>query len=44
MKDYTQWFKEQEASKANETLRPGGARAADDLFGVDGSFRQLSID
>lgn len=44
MRDYTQWFKDQEASKANESLRPGGARAADDLFGVDGSFRQLSID
>jgi hypothetical protein len=44
LKDYTQYFKDQENSKANETLRPGGARAADDLFGVDGSFRQLSID
>jgi hypothetical protein len=44
MKDYTQWFKDQEAYKANETLRPGGARAADDLFGMDGTFRQLSID
>lgn len=44
MKEYTQWFKEQENSKANESLRPGGARAADDLFGMDGTFRQLSID
>lgn len=44
MKEYTQWFSEQENSKANETLRPGGARAADDLFGMDGTFRQLSID
>lgn len=44
MKEYTQWFKEQENSKANESLRPGGARAVDDLFGMDGTFRQLSID
>lgn len=44
MKEYTAWFKEQETSKANESLRPGGARAADDLFGMDGTFRQLSID
>lgn len=44
MKEYTQWFKEQDNSKANESLRPGGARAADDLFGMDGTFRQLSID
>lgn len=44
MKEYTQWFAEQENSKANESLRPGGARAADDLFGMDGTFRQLSID
>lgn len=44
MKEYTQYFKDQEASKANESLRPGGARAADDLFGMDGTFRQLSID
>lgn len=44
MKEYGQWFKDQEASKANESLRPGGARGETDLFGVDGSFRQLSID
>lgn len=44
IKEFTPWFKEQENSKANETLRPGGARAADDLFGMDGTFRQLSID
>lgn len=44
MKEYTAWFKEQEVSKANESLRPGGARAADDLFGMDGTFRQLAID
>lgn len=44
LKENTQWFKEQESSKANESLRPGGARNPDDLFGMDGTFRQLSID
>uniref|UniRef100_A0A336MFQ7 CSON014692 protein n=1 Tax=Culicoides sonorensis TaxID=179676 RepID=A0A336MFQ7_CULSO len=44
LKDYTPWFKEQEASKADETLRPGGSRSADDLFGMDGTFRKLTID
>jgi len=44
MKEFSQWFKDQENSKANESLRPGGARAVDDLFGMDGTFRQLSID
>lgn len=44
LKENTQWFKEQENSKANEALRPGGARNPDDLFGMDGTFRQLSID
>lgn len=44
LKDYTPWFKEQEASKADESLRPGGSRSADDLFGMDGTFRKLTID
>jgi hypothetical protein len=42
--DYNGYFKEQEASKANESLRPGSPRTADDLFGVDGTFRKLAID
>jgi len=44
LKEYTAWFKEQEASKADESLRPGGSRSADDLFGMDGTFRKLTID
>lgn len=42
--EYTTWFKEQEKSKANEALRPGSPKTADDLFGMDGTFRKLSID
>lgn len=44
LKEYTPWFKSQENSKANESLRPGSPKTADDLFGMEGSFRQLSID
>ncbi|XP_055382855.1 alpha-tocopherol transfer protein-like [Condylostylus longicornis] len=42
--DYTEWFAEQENSKANESLRPGAPKTSDDLFGMEGTFRQLSID
>lgn len=42
--DYTPWFKAQENIKADESKRPGKPTNYDDLFGVDGSFKQLSID
>ncbi|XP_063368553.1 alpha-tocopherol transfer protein-like [Cydia amplana] len=42
--EYTPWFKAQESVKANEALRPGRPTNYDELFGIDGSFRQLSID
>ncbi|XP_075147014.1 alpha-tocopherol transfer protein-like [Haematobia irritans] len=41
---YTPWFKEQESKKANEALRPGSPKTSDDLFGMEGTFRQLNID
>lgn len=44
MADYAPWFKEQNKSKANESLRPGSPKTADDLFGMDGTFRKLAID
>lgn len=44
IRTYTPWFKEQEKSKANEALRPGAPKTADDLFGMDGTFRKLTID
>lgn len=44
LEEYSAWFKEQEKSKANETLRPGSPKTADDLFGMDGTFRKLTID
>ncbi|XP_013184161.2 alpha-tocopherol transfer protein-like [Amyelois transitella] len=44
LEEYGDWFKEQESIKANEALRPGKPTNYDELFGIDGSFRQLSID
>ncbi|XP_015126098.1 alpha-tocopherol transfer protein-like [Diachasma alloeum] len=44
LEDYRPWFKEQETVKSNEALRLGKPKTQDDLFGIDGSFRQLSFD
>ncbi|XP_046683964.1 alpha-tocopherol transfer protein-like isoform X1 [Homalodisca vitripennis] len=41
---YQDWFKEQETIKADESKRPGKPKTHDDLFGMEGSFKQLSID
>ncbi|XP_046417873.1 alpha-tocopherol transfer protein-like isoform X1 [Neodiprion fabricii] len=44
LEDYGPWFAAQETIKTNEALRPGKPKTQDDLFGLDGSFRQLVID
>lgn len=44
LEEYGPWFAEQESVKANEALRPDKPKTQDDLFGIDGSFRQLTID
>ncbi|XP_069691387.1 retinol-binding protein pinta-like [Periplaneta americana] len=39
------WFLENEKYKSDEKKRPGGRpKTQEDLFGVDGSFRQLNVD
>ncbi|XP_059049311.1 alpha-tocopherol transfer protein-like [Achroia grisella] len=42
--EYKDWFLAEESVIANEALRPGTPTNYDELFGIDGSFRQLSID
>jgi len=44
MEEYRDWFKEQESVKTDESKRPGKPKTHDDLFGLEGSFRQLVID
>uniref|UniRef100_A0AAR5Q4E5 CRAL-TRIO domain-containing protein n=1 Tax=Dendroctonus ponderosae TaxID=77166 RepID=A0AAR5Q4E5_DENPD len=44
LEEYGPWFRAQEDLKADESKRPGKPTNYDDLFGIDGSFRQLSID
>lgn len=44
LEEYKDWFAESETIKANEALRPGKPTNYDELFGIDGSFRQLVID
>lgn len=44
LEEYAPWFKSQEDVKADESKRPGKPTNYDDLFGLDGSFRQLKID
>ncbi|XP_005190332.1 alpha-tocopherol transfer protein-like [Musca domestica] len=41
--DYTPWFKEQESKKSNESLRLGSPKTSDNLFDMEGTFRQLNI-
>ncbi|XP_014259292.1 alpha-tocopherol transfer protein-like [Cimex lectularius] len=41
---YKDWFISQEKVKADESKRPGKPKTYDDLFGMEGSFKQLTID
>lgn len=41
VKEYEQWFKDEENYGTDEKKRPGRPKNAEALFGIEGSFRQL---
>lgn len=44
VESYRDWFLEDEKYKTDESKRPGTPRSVNNVFGMEGSFRQLSVD
>jgi len=44
MKSHKDWVRNQSKYKSNESKRPGSQRSYADVFGMEGSFRQLEFD
>lgn len=41
---YKDWFLEDDKYRSNENKRIGKLKVFDEVFGTDGSFRQLNVD
>lgn len=44
MEDHAEWFKEDSKYVSNESKRIGKPKTANDVFGIEGSFRKLNVD
>ncbi|XP_049964366.1 alpha-tocopherol transfer protein-like [Schistocerca serialis cubense] len=44
LKEHREWFLSEQALRVDESRRPGRGLTATDVFGMEGSFRALSID
>ena len=44
VESYKDWFAEEAKYMTNEAKRPGKPKSANELFGIEGSFRKLNVD
>ncbi|GJQ86152.1 hypothetical protein Trydic_g13433 [Trypoxylus dichotomus] len=44
IESYADWFREEAQYKTDESLRPGKPKTSSELFGIEGSFRKLTVD
>ncbi|XP_026326255.1 alpha-tocopherol transfer protein-like [Hyposmocoma kahamanoa] len=44
VQEYSSWLEEDENYGTDESMRPGKPKTAENMFGIEGSFRQLQVD